>query len=139
MVFTEEISVLKTMALDPIQVLVTPKFIALLVVMPCLTVIADLAGILAGGIFVYSAIGMGIPLYLRSVLNALYLRDISSSLLKSIVFAIVIAQVGCLQGFRVRPTPEDIGRAATAAVVASIFLVVVADLLFTALFYLLWR
>jgi phospholipid/cholesterol/gamma-HCH transport system permease protein len=139
MVFTEEINVLKTMALDPIQVLVTPKFVGLLVVMPCLTVVADLAGILAGGLFVYSEIGMGIPLYIRSVLNALYLRDITSSLFKSIVFATLIVQVGCLKGFRARPTPEGVGRAATAAVVASIFLVIMADLLFTALFYLLWR
>jgi phospholipid/cholesterol/gamma-HCH transport system permease protein len=139
MVFTEEIRVLKTMALDPVQVLVSPKFVALLVVMPCLTVVADLAGILAGGWFVYTTIGMDLPVYIRSVLNALYLRDIWSSLVKSIVFATLVTQVGCLQGFRVRPTPEDVGRAATSAVVVAIFLVIVADLVFTALFYVLWR
>jgi phospholipid/cholesterol/gamma-HCH transport system permease protein len=139
MVLTEEISVLKTMALDPIQVLVSPKFVAMLVVMPCLTVVADLAGILAGGWFVYSTIGMSLSLYIRAALNSLYVRDIVSGLIKSIVFATLITQVGCLQGFRVRGSPEDVGRAATSAVVRAIILVIVADLLFTALFYLVWR
>jgi phospholipid/cholesterol/gamma-HCH transport system permease protein len=139
MVFTEEISVLKTMALDPIQVLVSPKFVALLVVMPCLTVVADLAGILAGGWFVYSTIGTSLSLYIRAALDSLYVRDIVSGLIKSIVFATLITQVGCLQGFRVRGSPEDVGRAATSAVVRAIILVIVADLLFTALFYVVWR
>ena len=139
MVLTEEISVLKTMALDPIQVLVSPKFVALLVVMPCLTVVADLAGILAGGWFVYSTIGTSLSLYIRAALNSLYVRDIVSGLIKSIVFATLITQVGCLQGFLVRGSPEDVGRAATSAVVRAIILVIVADLLFTALFYMVWR
>jgi phospholipid/cholesterol/gamma-HCH transport system permease protein len=139
MVYTEEINVLKTMALDPIQVLVSPKFIALLVVMPCLTVIADMAGILAGGWFVYSTIGMNLLLYIRAALDSLYVRDILSGLIKSFVFATLITQIGCLQGFRVRGSPEAVGRAATSAVVRAIFLVIVADLLFTALFYVIWR
>ena len=63
MAITEEINVLKTMALDPIQLLVSPKFLALLVVMPCLTVVADLAGILAGGWFVYSTVGTSLCVY----------------------------------------------------------------------------
>jgi phospholipid/cholesterol/gamma-HCH transport system permease protein len=139
MVFTDEISVLKTMALDPVHVLVSPKFLALLVVMPCLTVVADLSGILAGGWFVYSTMGTSLAEYIRLALDSLYLRDILSGLIKSIVFATLITQVGCLQGFRVRGSPQDVGRAATAAVVRAIFLVIVADLLFTALFYVAWR
>ena len=139
MVFTDEIRVLKTMALDPIQVLVSPKFLALLIVMPCLTVVADVAGILAGGWFVYSTVGTSLLLYLHAALDSLYLRDILSGLIKSIVFSTLITQVGCLQGFRVKGSPEDVGRAATSAVVRAIFLVIVADLLFTALFYVVWR
>ena len=139
MVVTEEIRVLKTMALDPIHVLVSPKFVALLVVMPCLTVVADLAGILAGGWFVYSTIGMNLSVYIRAALDSLYVRDIWSGLIKSVVFATLITQVGCLQGFRVKGSPEDVGRAATLAVVRAIFLVIVADLMFTAIFYVVWR
>jgi phospholipid/cholesterol/gamma-HCH transport system permease protein len=139
MVLTEEINVLKAMALDPIQVLVSPKFVALLVVMPCLTVVADVAGILAGGWFVYSTIGTSLSPYIHAALDSLYVRDIVSGLIKSIVFATLITQVGCLQGFRVRGSPEDVGRAATSAVVRAISLVIAADLLFTALFYVVWR
>jgi phospholipid/cholesterol/gamma-HCH transport system permease protein len=138
MVITEEISVLKTMALDPVQVIISPKFLALLVVMPCLTVVADLAGVLAGGWFVHSTIGTSLWIYMRAALDSLYFRDILSGLMKSIVFAILITQVGCLQGFRVKGSPEDVGRAATSAVVRAIFAVIVADLLFTALFYVVW-
>lgn len=139
MIVTEEISVLKTMALDPVQVLVSPKFLALLVVMPCLTVIADLAGILAGGWFVYSTIGTNLYVYTRTALDSLYLRDVVSGLIKSIVFATLIAQVGCLQGFRVKSSPEAVGHAATSAVVRGLFLVILADLLFTGIFYVVWR
>jgi len=139
MTITEEVNVLKTMALDPIEVLVSPKFLALLVVLPCLTVVADVAGILAGAWFVYSTVGTSLPLSIRAALDSLYARDILSGLIKSIVFAVLITQVGCLQGFRVKPNPEDVGRAATSAVVRAIFLVILADLLFTAIFYVAWR
>jgi phospholipid/cholesterol/gamma-HCH transport system permease protein len=139
MVLTDEVSVLKTMALDPIQVLVSPKFLALLVVMPCLTVVADLAGILAGGWFVYSNMGTSLSLYIRAALDSLYVRDILSGLIKSVVFSTLITQIGCLQGFRVKGSPQDVGRATTSAVVRAILLVIVADLLFTALFYVAWR
>ena len=138
MVITDEISVLKTMALDPIQVLVSPKFVALLVVMPCLTVVADLAGILAGGWFIYNTVGTGLLLYIHAALDSLYIRDIVSGLLKSIVFATLITQIGCLQGFRLKRSSQDVGRDTTSAVVTAIFLVIVADLVFTAIFYVIW-
>jgi phospholipid/cholesterol/gamma-HCH transport system permease protein len=138
MSITEEINVLKTMALDPVQLLVSPKFLALLIVMPCLTVVADVAGILAGGWFVYSTIGTSLGLYIHAALDTLYVRDIVSGLIKSVVFATLITQVGCLQGFRVKGSPQSVGRATTSAVVKSVFLVIVADLLFTALFYVIW-
>jgi phospholipid/cholesterol/gamma-HCH transport system permease protein len=138
MVITEEISVLKTMALDPIQVLVSPKFLALLVVMPCLTVVADLAGILAGGWFIHNTIGTGLLLYIHAALDSLYTRDIVSGLLKSVVFATLITQIGCLQGFRPKRSSQDVGRDTTSAVVRAIFLVIVADLVFTAIFYAIW-
>jgi phospholipid/cholesterol/gamma-HCH transport system permease protein len=138
MVVTDEIDVLKTMALDPIELLVTPKFLAMLLVMPCLTVVADVAGILAGGWFVYSTIGTSVPLYIRAALDSLYIRDIVGGLIKSFVFATLVTQIGCLEGFRVKRSAQDVGRATTSAVVRAIFLVIVADLLFTALFYVVW-
>jgi phospholipid/cholesterol/gamma-HCH transport system permease protein len=126
------------MALDPVHLLVSPKFLALLVVMPCLTVVADVAGILAGGWFIYSTVGTSLLLYIHASLDSLYIRDIVGGLIKSIVFATLITQIGCLQGFRVKGSPRDVGRATTSAVVRAFFLVIVADLLFTALFYVVW-
>jgi phospholipid/cholesterol/gamma-HCH transport system permease protein len=138
MVITDEINVLKTMALDPVPLLVSPKFLALLLVMPCLTVVADVAGILAGGWFVYSTIGTSLSLYIHAALDSLYVRDIVGGLIKSFVFATLITQISCLQGFRVKRAAQDVGRATTTAVVRAIFFVIVADLLFTALFYVVW-
>jgi phospholipid/cholesterol/gamma-HCH transport system permease protein len=138
MVVTDEIDVLKTMALDPVELLVSPKFLAMLLVMPCLTVVADVAGILAGGWFVYSTIGTSLLLYIHAALDSLYIRDIVGGLIKSLVFATLITQIGCLEGFRVKRSAQDVGRASTSAVVRAIFLVIVADLLFTALFYVVW-
>lgn len=139
MVLTDEINVLKTMALDPVEVLVSPKFLAMLVVLPCLTVVADMAGILAGGWFAFTTIGTGLQLYIHAALDSLYLRDIMSGLIKSAVFGTLITQIGCLEGFRVKRSAQDVGRATTTAVVKSYFLVILADLLFTAFFYVVWR
>ena len=74
-------------------------------------------------------------LYFRYVLSSIALRDVISGLFKSVVFATIIAHVGCLEGFRVRGGPDAVGRSTTSAVVRSTFLVVIADAVFTALFY----
>ena len=72
---------------------------------------------------------------MHDVLTSLVLRDVVSGLIKSIAFAAIIVLVGCLEGFRVRGGPEAVGRSTTAAVVKSTFLVIVADMFFTAIFY----
>ncbi|HUG81326.1 MAG TPA: ABC transporter permease [Bryobacterales bacterium] len=138
MVVTEEVDALRSMALDPIEFLLAPKFIAMMVMLPCLTIAANAAGILAGGIFIYFSLDMGLQLYLRAALDALVLRDVISGLIKSIAFGTIIVHVGCYEGFHVAGGPEGVGRSTTAAVVKSIFLVVLADLLFTGFFYFFW-
>jgi phospholipid/cholesterol/gamma-HCH transport system permease protein len=135
MVVTEEISTLETMAVNPVRVLVSPKYLALLMMMSCLTMVADVAGILGGGVFVYHTIGMRLTLFIRAVLDSLQVRDVVSGLIKSVVSATVIAQVGCMEGFRVRGGPESVGHAATSAVVKAIYLLLAADMLFAAIFY----
>lgn len=139
MVVTEEVDALRSMALDPVEFLLVPKFLAMMAMMPCLTVAADTAGILAGGIFTYFTLDMSFGLYLRAIVEVLVLRDIVTGLIKSIVFATIIVQVGCFEGFNVQGGPEGVGRATTSAVVKSIFLVVLADLISTAFFYFFWR
>jgi phospholipid/cholesterol/gamma-HCH transport system permease protein len=78
---------------------------------------------------------LGLILYLRYVLTSIVLKDVISGLIKSVAFATIIAQVGSLEGFRVRGGPDAVGRSTTSAVVRSTFLVIVADAVFTAIFY----
>jgi phospholipid/cholesterol/gamma-HCH transport system permease protein len=140
MVVTEEIDALRTMALDPIEFLLAPKYLAMLITLPCLTILSNACGILAGGLFMRVNTQMTLGVYLHYVAEAIVLRDVMAGLLKSLAFATIIVQVGCLEGFRVRGGPDAVGRSATAAVVKSTFLVILADVGFTAIFYLLgWK
>jgi phospholipid/cholesterol/gamma-HCH transport system permease protein len=136
MVVTEEIDALKTMALDPIEFVLAPKFLAALLALPCLTIISNACGILAGGVFMRASTDMAFSIYLSDVVHSMVLRDVVTGLVKSVAFAAIIVQVGCLEGFRVRGGPDAVGRSTTAAVVKSTFLVILADVGFTAIFYL---
>jgi len=135
---SEEVDALITMGLNPTHFLLVPKLLAMLVMMPCLTVIADLMGILGGACFAYTSdLGMGLFAYLRYTADALVMRDIISGLIKSLVFGLVIVQIGCYEGFTVTGGPEGVGRSTTSSVVLSIFSVIVVDVIFTAFFYML--
>jgi phospholipid/cholesterol/gamma-HCH transport system permease protein len=134
---TEEIDALETMALNPIQFLVTPKFLAMVTMLPCLTIWADLMGILGGSLFGVTSAGFSFGSYIRSTLDALYLRDIYTGLIKSVMFGATITAVGCYEGFSTGTGAEEVGRSTTSAVVKSIFLVIAVDLVFTAIFYFL--
>jgi phospholipid/cholesterol/gamma-HCH transport system permease protein len=135
MVVTEEIDTLKVMAFDPIEFVVAPKLLAALITIPCLTVVCNVCGIFAGWIFMFFSTHLGLGLYVRDVFESLVLRDVVSGFIKSVAFAVIIVLVGCLEGFSVRGGPEAVGRSTTSAVVRSTFLVIVADMAFTALFY----
>ena len=128
---------LVTMGLNPINFLLVPKFLAMMIMMPCLTTVADLMGILGGAVFAFSSMGMGLPQYLLATAEALIMRDIISGLIKSLVFGMVIVQIGCYEGFTVTGGPEGVGRSTTSSVVISIFSVIIVDVIFTAFFYLL--
>src|SRR5580693_1700492 len=132
---TEEIDSLKVMAFDPVEFVLAPKFLAALVAVPCLSIVANVCGILAGALFMFLSIRLTPVLYLRYVFEAIDLRDLVMGLIKSVVFGTIIAQVGCLEGFRVHGGPDSVGRSTTSAVVKSTFLVIVADAIFTAIFY----
>ncbi len=136
---TEEIDALTTMALNPVQFLVTPKFLAMILMMPCLTTWADMMGVFGGAVFGVTGASFTLGTYISATIDALLLRDIVSGLLKSVMFGVVITAVGCHEGFSTGAGSEQVGRSTTSAVVMSIFLVVVVDLIFTALFYALER
>src|SRR5258708_31184533 len=135
MMVTEEIDALRVMAFDPIEFVLAPKFLAALIVIPCLSIFANVCGILAGWIFMFFSTHLGFVLYVRYALDSIVLHDVIGGLVKSLAFATIIVQVGCLEGFRVRGGPEAVGRSTTAAVVKATFLVIVADAMFTAIFY----
>ena len=136
MMVTNEIDALRTMALDPIEFVVAPKYLAAIVMVPCLTIMCNVFGILAGAGFMYLSTKMTLGIYIKYVLDSILLRDVLSGLIKSLAFATIIVHVGCMEGFRVRGGPEAVGRSTTSAVVRSTFLVILADLFFTAFFYL---
>jgi phospholipid/cholesterol/gamma-HCH transport system permease protein len=132
---SEEIDALEAMGLNSVKYLVVPKYLAMLAMMPCLTVISDLAGILGGSLFGMYQLDQTFLLYVLVTRDALVMRDISTGLVKSVVFGFIITKVGCYEGFSVQGGAEGVGKATTSSVVISIFLIIVADLVFTALFY----
>jgi len=132
---SEELDALEVMGLNSVRFLVVPKYLALLLMMPCLTILSDLAGILGGGIFAIGQLGQTFPTFVFATRDALEMSDISTGLIKSLVFGFIITKVGCFEGFSVRGGAEGVGKATTSSVVVSIFLIIFADVLFTALFY----
>jgi len=133
---TEELDALQTMALDPVAFLVVPKFLAMALMLPCLAIWADLMGVLGGGLFGVVGGGFTFGGYMLATRDALFLRDITSGVIKSLVFGMVITAVGCHEGFATGSGAEEVGRSTTSAVVISILLIILIDLIFTALFYL---
>lgn len=131
----EEIDALKTMAMNPLGYLIVPRTLAMIIVLPCLTILADMLGILGG--VVLAVVNLKIPFiaYFNETATAILLKDFLTGLVKSFFFAIIISQIGAYQGFSVSGGAEGVGKSTTASVVSSIFLIIVADLLFTMLFY----
>jgi len=134
---TEELDALETMAINPIRFLVAPKFIAMMVMLPCLTIWANAMGIFGGSVFGVAKAGFTFTGYVNASIDALFLRDIISGLVKSFMFGITITAVGCQEGLSTGAGAEQVGRSTTAAVVMSIFLVILVDLVFTTLFFFL--
>lgn len=132
---SEEVDALTTMGLDRTRFLVTPKLLALLVMLPCLTIVADLVGILGG--LVVAVAGMDLPaqVYFRQLRSAVLPWDVVSGLVKTVAFAVLIAGVGCLRGFQATIGAESVGRITTSAIVAAIFLIILADAVFTVIFH----
>lgn len=132
---TEEIDALETMAISPIHFLVAPKFLAMILMLPCLTIWANAMGIVGGSLFGVLQAGFTFKRYILDSLDSLFLRDIVTGLIKSVMFGITITAVGCLEGLSTGAGAEQVGRSTTRAVVVSIFMVILVDLVFTALFF----
>jgi phospholipid/cholesterol/gamma-HCH transport system permease protein len=134
---SEEIDALETMAINPVGFLVAPKFVGMILMLPCLTIWANFMGVIGGSLFGVLQAGFTFPRYIEASVEALFLQDVVTGLVKSLMFGAVITAVGCLEGLRTTGGAEQVGRSTTKAVVMSIFLVVLVDLVFTGLFYFL--
>jgi phospholipid/cholesterol/gamma-HCH transport system permease protein len=131
----EEIDALRVMGINPVAYLVAPKLLAMLVALPLLTAMADLVGILASGVVGYYLLDMPVDQYLERCKDAVILRDFVSGLAKAGIFATIITAVGAFCGFEASGGAEEVGRTTTRSVVLSILLVIVADTVFTGLYY----
>ncbi|MCB9475760.1 MAG: MlaE family lipid ABC transporter permease subunit [Deltaproteobacteria bacterium] len=131
---SEEVDALTTMGFDPIRFLVVPKVLALVTMVPLLTLYADFLGLIGGMIVGMSLGDLTMSAYISESSKALDLWDIGQGLMKAEAFGIVIALVGCMRGFQVRGGAASVGQYTTSAVVTSIFLVIIVDSVFTLIF-----
>lgn len=130
----EEIDAMKTLGLDPIEVLVLPRVMALLITLPILTFLGDIAGLIGATLVSWSLLDMSPIMFLTHVAEETEVKQFWLGMAKAPFFALLISIIGSYQGLRVSGTAESIGRHTTIAVVQSVFAVIVADALF-AIFY----
>ncbi len=127
MVVNDEVNALVTMGFDPIRFLAVPKVLATMVVVPILTVYADLFAILGGLIVGITGLDLTAFTYIQQTKSSIRVFDFATSLIKAVVFAMLIAGIGCQRGFKVKGGAEGVGTSTTSAVVSAIFLIILAD------------
>ncbi len=132
-----ETDALRTLAIDPIQYLVVPRMLALMLMLPLLTCYANLMGILGGGIVGVTIFGINPLLYSQQMRQMIGVEDFAGGIFKAAVFGVIVAVAGCLRGMRCGQDAAAVGNAATSAVVTSIVGIVVADALINVLFHVL--
>ncbi len=132
---SDEILALETMALNPVKFLITPRFLAIVIMLPCLTIMADFMGILGGYLVGTTTLGIHSVPYIDNTLDAVKIVDIVTGLIKSVVFAVIIVMVGSYMAFIIEGGAEKVGQNTRQSVVVSMILIIIADLVFTALFF----
>lgn len=132
---SEQIEALETMALNPIRFLVIPRFLALLVMLPCLTVIADITGVFGG--FLVGVFNLKLDPYRYLTFSFKYMawKDVYTGLIKSATFAVIISMIGCYMGLRAKGGAEGVGKATTLSVVTSFILIILFDCIWTGIFF----
>lgn len=128
---TEEVDALRTIGISPLEILVIPKALALVVALPLLTVYADLMGVFGGMIMALTRLDVGFTGFVTRFQEAVAVKHFLIGIAKAPMFAVIISLVGCYQGFRVRGGADAVGRHVTISVVQSIFLVIVTDAFFS--------
>ena len=126
----QEIDALRTMGFEPMDFLVLPRMLALILMMPLLYLYANLLGMLGGGVIAVSVLGLTVEQYVNQLFSAVPLSMVFSGLIKSSVFGLLVAICGCMQGIACGRSAAAVGNAATSAVVMSIVAIIVADGIF---------
>jgi phospholipid/cholesterol/gamma-HCH transport system permease protein len=132
----QEVDALTTMGLSPVRFLVTPRIIAAVLMTPLLTLFSDLVGMI-GGALTMQSFSIPIVTFLKEIDSAVTLTDFLAGFIKSFVFAVLVAGIGCLRGLQTRAGASAVGDSATRAVVTGIILLVVVDGIFAVAYYLL--
>ena len=130
----EEVDALEAMGLEPVEVLVLPRVLALIIALPLLTIVADFMGLAGGAVLSWSLVDIPFNQFLTRMDESIAPTTFWAGLLKAPVFALLIALVGTLRGLQVRGSSRELGRLTTVAVVQGIFLVILADALFAVLY-----
>lgn len=131
MVVNEEIDAMRTIGIVPIELLVLPKIIGLLVALPLVTVFSDIAGVLGGMVMARSQLAVDFPEFLLRFGHEVHLASFLIGVGKAVVFALVIATIGCFQGFQTKANADSVGQQTTRSVVQSIFIIIIFDALFS--------
>ena len=134
MKITEEIDAMRTIGVSPIEALVLPRVLAATIMMPVLAFYAMMMSLLGGGIYVWVDLGIPPATFIQRIQEVVPLTDLYVGLIKAPVFGFIIALAGCFQGMQVEGNSEEVGTRTTAAVVQSIFLVIVLDAVFAVFF-----
>jgi len=132
---TEQIEALDTMALNPVRFLVVPRFLAMLVMLPCLVICSDLMGIIGGFLVGVFNLRLNPYRYITFSFQFMMWKDVWTGLIKSVVFAITISMIGCYMGLKTKGGAEGVGRSTTLSVVTSFILIILFDSILTGLFY----
>jgi phospholipid/cholesterol/gamma-HCH transport system permease protein len=131
MMESQEIDALRVIGIDPLRYLAAPMLIAMLIMVPALTVLGDILGMLGSAVYSAAELNMTVATYMERSFDVIKAGDIMQGLAKSVMFAIIIVLVGIVNGFQVSGGAEGVGRATTRSVVMCISLIVVSDMVFT--------
>jgi phospholipid/cholesterol/gamma-HCH transport system permease protein len=134
---TEQVDALESLATSPIEYLIVPRFMALIISLPILAMYSNFIGMFGGFIIGTTKLGIGSSQYIRLTIEALRLKDVYSGLMKSFVFGFIISLISSHEGLNALGGAEGVGRSTTRTVVLSFILIIAADCLLTALFYFL--
>ena len=131
----EEVDALRGMGINVVQFLVSPKLLALLIVLPCLVCLGILSGLLGGAFWGIVVLGFQPSIWINQTVQAAFIPDIFQGMLKTLVFAVGIVLIGCHNGFRVSGGSRGVGLMTTRAVVMDVFMLINIDIIFAAIFY----